>query len=239
MFSRDIVQSDAFLDMPSSSQALYFHLGMEADDDGFVGNPKKIQKVIGTGDDDMKILLAKRFVLVFSSGVMVIKHHRINNKWDKYNCKRTSYTEEFSQLYIKENRAYTLDSSQGIPVQSDNSLRTVFRIEENRIDIPAKAGLPILEEKLGRDGEPLPSKKPSAPKEQQKQYDELCEWMHNLTGAPMPNRIKQYKHLSTAKENGISITRLKSRAEELWSQDFYRDKGMDWGGVVSSFNRKA
>lgn len=134
MFSRDITSSDAFLDMPSSSQSLYFHLGMEADDDGFIGNPKKVMRVIGVGDDDFKILLAKRFLLDFPSGVIVVKHHRINNNWDKYNCKRTMYTEEFSQLNIKENKAYTLDKSQGLPVQSENSLKTVFRIEENRID---------------------------------------------------------------------------------------------------------
>lgn len=134
MFSKDIVGSDAFQDMPASSQLLYFHLGMEADDDGFIGNPKKIARSIGMAEDDMKILVSKRFVLLFPSGVLVIKHHRINNNWDKYNCKRTMYMEEFSQLYLKENKAYTTDKTQGKPLQSENSLKTVFRIEENRID---------------------------------------------------------------------------------------------------------
>lgn len=118
MFSKEVVGSDAFLDMPSSSQLLYFHLGMEADNDGFIGNPKKILRFIGASDDDLKILLSKRFVLLFPSGVVVIKHHRINNNWDKYNYKRTVYLEEFEQLYIKENRAYTLDKLQGSLVQS-------------------------------------------------------------------------------------------------------------------------
>lgn len=134
MFSKEIVGSDAFLDMPTSSQLLYFHLGMEADDDGFIGNPKKVSRFIGASDDDLKILLTKKFVLLFKSGVVVIKHHRMNNNWDKYNCKRTVYLEEFGQLYIKENRAYTLDRMQGLPTQSENSLKTVFRIEENRRD---------------------------------------------------------------------------------------------------------
>ena len=132
MFSKDIVGSDAFQDMPISSQLLYFHLGMEADDDGFIGNPKKIARSIGMAEDDMKILVAKRFVLLFPSGVLVIKHHRINNNWDSYNCKRTMYMEEFSQLYIKENKAYTKDKDQGLPIQSKVSLKPVFRIEENR-----------------------------------------------------------------------------------------------------------
>lgn len=132
MFSKEIVGSDAFQDMPASSQLLYFHLGMEADDDGFIANPKKIARSIGMAEDDMKILIAKRFVLLFQSGVLVIKHHRINNNWDKYNCKRTIYIEEFNQLYIKPNKAYTMDKTQGISVQSENRLKAVFRIEENR-----------------------------------------------------------------------------------------------------------
>lgn len=134
MFSKEIVGSDAFMDMPVSSQLLYFHLGMEADDDGFIGNPKKVSRSLGASDDDIKVLLSKKFVIIFESGVLVIKHHRMNNNWDKYNCKRTVYLEEFDQLFIKENKAYTLDKTQGIPIQTENRLKTVFRIEENRID---------------------------------------------------------------------------------------------------------
>jgi len=132
MFSKEIVGSDAFQDMPVSSQLLYFHLGMEADDDGFIGNPKKIARSLGVAEDDMKILIAKNFVIVFDSGVLVIKHHRINNNWDKHNCKRTLYLEEFNQIYIKENKAYTSDKTQGVKIQSEISLKPVFRIEENR-----------------------------------------------------------------------------------------------------------
>lgn len=134
MFSLKVVDSDAFMDMPQSVQLLYFHLAMRADDDGFVGNPKSIMKTIGSGDDDIKILLAKNFVIGFQSGVIVIKHHRINNKWDKYNCKRTQYLDEFNQLNIKENGSYTTDKTQGLPVQSENSLEPVFRIDKNRIE---------------------------------------------------------------------------------------------------------
>ena len=79
MFSLKIVDTDAFLDMPQSSQLLYFHLSMRADDDGFVSNPKKIMKIVGSGDDDMKVLFTKRFVLPFESGVCVIKHWKIHN----------------------------------------------------------------------------------------------------------------------------------------------------------------
>ena len=111
MFSKTIIDSDAFLDMPLSSQALYFHLSMRADDEGFVNNPKKIQRMIGASDDDMKVLLAKNFIILFESGVIVIKHWKIHNyiRGDRIN--ETNYQEEKSLLQLKNNGAYTLCQS--------------------------------------------------------------------------------------------------------------------------------
>ena len=79
MFSKLIIDSDMFLDMPLSTQALYFHLSMRADDDGFVNNPKKIQRMIGCNDDDLKVLITKKFIIPFESGICVIKHWKIHN----------------------------------------------------------------------------------------------------------------------------------------------------------------
>jgi len=107
MFSPKIIDSDAFLEMPISVQCLYFHLGMRADDDGFVSNPKKIMRVIGANEDDLKVLIAKRFILTFESGVIVIKHWRINNLIRKDWHKDTVYVEEKKLLKLKENNAYT------------------------------------------------------------------------------------------------------------------------------------
>jgi hypothetical protein len=107
MFSLQIVDSDAFLDMPVSSQALYFHLSMRADDDGFIDCPKKVMKIVGVSDDDMKILLAKRFILPFENGVVVIKHWKIHNYIQKDRYKETKYLEQKNKLYIKENGSYT------------------------------------------------------------------------------------------------------------------------------------
>jgi hypothetical protein len=106
MFSPDIVCSDAFLDMPASCRDLYYQLGMYADDDGFV-NPRKIMRMIGSSEDDLKILIAKRFVLAFPSGVLVIKHWKINNLVRKDWYRPTQYIEEMGSLYTKENGAYT------------------------------------------------------------------------------------------------------------------------------------
>lgn len=107
MFSKKITTSDAFLEMPDSAQNLYFHLSMDADDDGFVGSPKSIMRLVRAKEDDMKLLIAKSFIIPFDSGIIVIKHWRINNliRSDRY--KPTTYTEERAMLAIKENGAYT------------------------------------------------------------------------------------------------------------------------------------
>lgn len=111
MFAKKITESDAFLDMPSSTQALYFHLNMSADDDGFVNNPRKIQRMVGSSDDDFKLLIAKSFVITFDSGIIVIKHWKMHNYIQKDRYKPTDYIEEKSMLELKKNKAYTLNVS--------------------------------------------------------------------------------------------------------------------------------
>ena len=107
MFAKTIIDSDAFMDMPLSAQALYFHLSMRADDDGFVNNAKKIQRMIGASDDDCKLLVMKRFVLTFESGVIVIKHWRIHNYIQKDRYQETVYLKEKATLELNKNKAYT------------------------------------------------------------------------------------------------------------------------------------
>ncbi len=128
MFSKQVTESDSFLDMPLSAQALYFHLGMAADDDGFVNSPKRIQRVIGANDDDLKLLIAKHFIIAFESGVVVLKHWKINNYIPKDRYIPTTYEEEKAQLYEKPNRAYTLC------IQDVYKLDTQTRIDKNSID---------------------------------------------------------------------------------------------------------
>lgn len=127
MFAKTIIDSDAFLDMPLSTQALYFHLSMRADDDGFINNPKKIQRMIGCCDDDLKLLLVKNFIFAFESGVVVIKHWKIHNliRTDRY--KATVYQEEKAQLSVKDNKAYTL----GIP--NGNQTETQVRLGKDSL----------------------------------------------------------------------------------------------------------
>ncbi len=121
MFSKTIIDSDAFLDMPLSTQALYFHLSMRADDDGFVNNPRKIQRMIGSSDDDLKLLMVKQFLIAFESGVVVIKHWKIHNYIRNDRYKPTIYQDERKQLEECESKAYEL----GIPngYQMDTQVR--------------------------------------------------------------------------------------------------------------------
>lgn len=107
MFAKSIVLSDAFLDMPLSARCLYFTLGMLADDDGFIGSPKSVMRQCGASQDDMAILLQKRYVLAFESGVIVIKHWRMNNYLQNDRHKNTTYLEELHTLIVDERGAYT------------------------------------------------------------------------------------------------------------------------------------
>lgn len=114
MFNQKITDSDAFLDMPLSTQCLYFHLNMHADDDGFIGNPKKIARMVGASQDDLKLLIMKRFVLTFEDSVLVIKHWLIHNTLRKDRYQPTIYVDEKKMLGIKENNAYTFDKSKSV-----------------------------------------------------------------------------------------------------------------------------
>lgn len=107
MFAKTIVLSDAFLDMPLSARCLYFTLGMLADDDGFVNNPKSIMRQAGASLDDMNLLIGKRFILTFDSGIIVIKHWRIHNYIQKDRYKESKYIEEKATLIVDEKGAYT------------------------------------------------------------------------------------------------------------------------------------
>lgn len=121
MFSKTIIDSDLFLNMPLSAQALYFHLSMRADDDGFVNNPRKIQRITGCAEDDMRLLIAKQFIICFESGIVVIKHWKIHNyiRSDRY--KPTMYQAEYNRLSEGENKEY-IDTGMTLGIPNDNQM---------------------------------------------------------------------------------------------------------------------
>lgn len=110
MFNNSVVGSDEFLEMPDSSQNLYFHLSMQADDDGFVDNWKSIMRMTGKKEDDLKVLIAKSFVIPFETGILVIRHWRLNNYIQKDRYKETIHKDEKSLLSMDSNNVYKLDT---------------------------------------------------------------------------------------------------------------------------------
>lgn len=132
MLTKKITESDAFLDLPLSAQALYMHLMMSADDDGFVNNPKKIQRMCGASEDDFRLLLLKSFVISFESGVIVIKHWRMHNYIQNDRYKQTDYLDELSMLKLKPNKAYSL--TEGECIQTVSKTDTQYRLGKNRLN---------------------------------------------------------------------------------------------------------
>lgn len=153
MFSKKITDTDLFLDMPMSAQCLYFHLNMEADDDGFLGNAKTVRRKIGASEDDFKLLMAKEFIIPFESGVVVIKDWKIHNYIQKDRYNRTMFFEEKSMLTLDENNRYRFMDTGCI--QDVSSVDTQVRLGKDRLDkdikknsIEQSSTMPELFEKI-------------------------------------------------------------------------------------------
>ena len=137
MFAKTIIDSDAFLDMPQSTQLLYFHLAMRADDDGFINKPKSIMRAVGCKDDDIKVLISKKFIIPFDSGVVVIKHWRIHNYIQKDRYVETKYKEEKSLLSFDENNSYTFGE------QGTKNPKALTKAQQKRLDAKKESSLPF------------------------------------------------------------------------------------------------
>ena len=174
-----IVGSDAFMDMPISSQCLYFHLGMMADDEGFINNPKRILRMVGANEDDLKILVGKRFVVAFESGVIVIKHWKMHNSLRADRAKKTVYAKEKELLEIKENGSYTL-KNKGLKILVDNSPssgnqmsttcpHSIDKIRLDKVSIDKNS----IGECEGETPNPLPPKKQKPIKHKYGEYENV------------------------------------------------------------------
>lgn len=147
MFSQSITESDAFLDMPSSAQNLYFHLGMVADDDGFVNAPKRVMRIATATEDDLKLLIAKKFIIPFEqSGIVVIKHWKVNNYIQKDRYNPTKYNEEFELLIVDKRGVYheidkTSDQTLAL-IEAENGPHQYSEYEKRRIDAIKNGDLP-------------------------------------------------------------------------------------------------
>ena len=189
MFAKTIIDSDAFLDMPASTQSLYFHLGMRADDDGFINNPKKISRMIAASDDDLKILIAKNFIIPFDNGIVVIKHWRIHNLIQKDRYKETVYIEQRDQLSLKENKSYTIG----------NRLDTDCIHDVSKVEPQVSIGkVSIGKDSLEREGTEVPQQPTTkALNNSSKRFikptlEELSEYCEERSNTVDPQRFLDY-----------------------------------------------
>lgn len=154
MFNKAVTNNDNFLEMPDSSQNLYFHLSMNADDDGFVDNWKSIMRMTGHKEDDLKVLILKNYVIPFESGVIVIRHWRLNNYLQKDRIVPTNYKEEKASLKTDVNNVYTLDT-ECIHSIDKNSIDKLS-IEENSLSTTTTNNLyELVERNFGRTLSPI------------------------------------------------------------------------------------
>ena len=130
MFSLDVVDTDKFLDMPASSQNLYFHLGMRADDDGFVSSPKKITKLVNCATDDLNVLISRGFILDVGDGIVVVRHWRQNNYIPKDRYHPTIYQKE-KALLTDDGGVYEVNTS---CIQNVSVLDTQARLDKTRLE---------------------------------------------------------------------------------------------------------
>lgn len=154
MFDLEVIDTDGFLEMPGTTQNLYFHFGIRADDDGFISNPKKIMDLVKSTDDDFKLLLAKGYLIKFEN-VVVIRHWRLNNYIRKDRYRPTIYTKELSQLYCDNNGIYYLPEEKLKGLVYHLATTGQPSIEENSIDSNKNSIYDIIQEEFGRPISPL------------------------------------------------------------------------------------
>ena len=260
MFAKTIIDSDAFLDMPLSSQALYFHLSMRADDDGFINNPKKIQRMVGSSEDDLKLLIAKRFIIAFESGVIVIKHWKIHNYIQKDRYKPTMYQDEKSMLIDKNNKSYTVEAE---CIHDGYSLETQVRLGKDRLEIgkdrkditPSQPKATPARHKYGEyknvllSDKELEKLKSEFPSDWQKRIENVSEYCAT-SGRTYKNYlavIRKWAKKDNSNQNQSSIPRKKNyqnnrpRSESYVAMQyevFVREKQFDSGLTLTEYAKR-
>lgn len=201
MFSKTITNSDDFLEMPDSSQNLYFHLSMNADDDGFINNWKSIIRMTGHKEDDLKILIAKNFVIPFESGVIVIKHWRINNYLRNDRYIETKFKKERASLIVDDNLVYQLDTN-GIPSIDKNRIDKIsidkYSIDNNIVDFDNEFEI-LWEMYPNKQGKNNARQKYIKARKENISYEDIYKGLQNYINYIKANKIdkKYIKHGST------------------------------------------
>lgn len=220
MFAKSVVESDPFMDMPAEAQALYFHLNMAADDDGFCDNPRSVMRSCGASNDSMKILIAKKFVLTFDKNdgfVVVVKHWRLNNYIRKDTYHETKYKEFMRELYFDENQSYSTNPGDGhvpcfpesLPEPVTNPSRT--RDDPLTQDRIGKSKDSVGKESIGKSREGEDSLKPLSKKEEGKgvQGENQRPAPSPLSGEAREKRIAEFRdHIRRFKNLGFDAVSM-------------------------------
>lgn len=226
MFAKTIIDSDAFLDMPMSARLLYYDLGMRADDDGFINSPKKIMRMTGASNDDMNILIMRKFLIPFDSGVVVIKHWRINNYLRNDRYTETKYLEEKSNLEVDKNGSYTAKNNAGIPVGIPTVSTGKVRLGKDSI------GKDRIEKNIGDADAPHTQGEPII---QTETSDAAAGKKRKQFKKPTVEEIEKFAH-------ELNLTNL----DPQYFYDYYESNGWmvgknhmkDWKATAKNWNRR-
>lgn len=224
MFTKEITTSDAFVDMPASSQLLYFHLGMEADDEGFIGNARMLSRAYGTSTDDLRLLIAKGFIIAFDSGVTVVKDWNLNNKIRKDRSKPTIYSEEKNQLVLDATGAYQHVNQLATNSRPDDSrlatnwqpktAESVDISDDNQMTTNWQPNVRIGKDRLGKDR-----------LEEERQEDDSSS---SLPANPLPSML-----MNSLAENGFMSTDLTPMQQQTLIA-YVEDDGMEFGVLAKA-----
>lgn len=206
MFAKTIIDSDAFLDMPTTSQLLYFHLSMRADDDGFVNKPKSLMRMIGAKDDDMKILITKKFIIPFESGVVVIKHWKIHNYIRKDMYHKTKYKDEMSQLELDANSSYRLYAG----ALNHNNERVTEPLQAcNELVTNTSTQVRLGKDRLGKDKKDITAESADSLTDYDSEFELLWKNYPNKKG-----KDSAKKDFIKSRKSGVSLEAIKKGIEK-------------------------
>lgn len=234
MFAKTIIDSDAFLDMPLSAQALYFHLAMRADDEGFVGNPKMIQRMIGATEKDCRILISKRFILTFPSGIILVTHWKIHNYIQADRFKKSTYIEEKSMIsldnkgcYVETTESNSVDNRLSVGSQNVSNLYPTCIQNASKLDTQDSKELVKDNKELIKDSSKKESKKEIINKNNayayaRESYDEIMERLH--CSAELTKALRAFIQHCTLNKCLITNDRLIRLIEALNRQANDKDR---------------
>lgn len=222
MFAKTIIDSDAFLEMPLSSQALYFHLSMRADDDGFINNPKKIQRMINASEDDLKSLIAKGYIIPFETGIIVIKHWKIHNyiRSDRY---KPSIFKEKELVKVDSQSIYQpIDSTDTNGIPTDNQM--VYQMDtQDRLGKES-----IVKDSIGKDNTLLSV---STDTKQRINYENIMNLFNSVcVSLPKIRNLTDLRKQKIRKANKELNGDFESFFKRIESSDFLTGKNGSWNG---------